>query len=180
MSNKQFNELEIQFQEECKVINLRYEYDGYIGSEQWAIISELTEKEILEKYRPIVSDYIPFIVLTPAFGEVRDEYRRNEKKHYMRSVRGHCYALDEDFENHHSEFAYSTFEEDVLQEEQIQALRKAILRLTPMQKRYLEKYFFDGKNLRQIAAEEGKSYATVYESYESALKKLKKFLKNTR
>ena len=178
MSNKQFNKLEIQFQEECKVINLRYEYDGYIGNEQWAIISELTEKEILEKYRPIVSDYIPFIVLTPAFGKVRDEYRRNEKKHNMRSVRGHCYALDEDFENHHSEFAYSTFEEDVLQEEQIQALRKAILRLTPMQKRYLEKYFFDGKNLRQIAAEEGKSYATVYESYESALKKLKKFLKN--
>lgn len=114
MSNKQFNELDIQFQEECKVINLRYEYDGYIGNEQWAIISELTEKEILEKYRPIVSDYIPFIVLTPAFGEVRDEYRRNEKKHYMRSVRGHCYALDKDFENHHSEFAYSTFEEDVL------------------------------------------------------------------
>ena len=180
MSNKQFNKLEIQFQEECKVINLRYEYDGYIGNEQWAIISELTEKEILEKYRPIVSDYIPFIVLTPAFGEVRDEYRRNEKKHYMRSVRGHCYALDEDFENHHSEFAYSTFEEDVLQEEQIQALRKAILRLTPMQKQHLEKYFFDGKNLRQIAAEEGKSYATIYESYESALKKLKKFLKNTR
>ena len=31
MSNKQFNKLEIQFQEECKVINLRYEYDGYIG-----------------------------------------------------------------------------------------------------------------------------------------------------
>ena len=58
MSNKQFNKLEIQFQEECKVINLRYEYDGYIGNEQWAIISELTEKEILEKYRPIVSDYI--------------------------------------------------------------------------------------------------------------------------
>ena len=126
MSNKQFNKLEIQFQEECKVINLRYEYDGYIGNEQWAIISELTEKEILEKYRPIVSDYIPFIVLTPAFGKVRDEYRRNEKKHYMRSVRGHCYALDEDFENHHSEFAYSTFEEDVLQEEQIQAVNAKI------------------------------------------------------
>lgn len=45
MSNKQFNKLEIQFQEECKVINLRYEYDGYIGNEQWAIISELTEKK---------------------------------------------------------------------------------------------------------------------------------------
>ena len=180
MSNKQFNKLEIQFQEECKVINLRYEYDGYIGNEQWAIISELTEKEILEKYRPIVSDYIPFIVLTPAFGEVRDEYRRNEKKHYMRSVRGHFYALDEDFENHHSEFAYNTFEEDVLQNDLIQALQKAILQLAPMQKRYLKKYFFEGNNLRNIAAEEGKSYSTVYESYESALKKLEKLLKNTR
>lgn len=180
MSNQQFNKLEIQFQEECKVINLKYEYDDYTGNEQWAIISELTEKEILEKYCSIVSEYIPFIVLTPAFGDVRDEFRRNEKKHYMRSVRGHCYALDEDFENHHSEFAYNSFEEDVLQDELIQALRKAILQLTPTQKQCLEKYFFDGKNLRQIAAEEGKSYSTVYESYESALKKLKKILKNTR
>ena len=180
MSKKQFNELEIQFQKECKVINLKYEYDGYIGNEQWAIISELTENEILEKYRPIVGGYMPFIVLTPAFGDVRDDFQRNEKKHHMRSIRGHCYAFDEDFENHHSEFAYRTFEEDVLQEEQRQVLLKAISRLTSIQKRYLKKYFFDGKSLRQIAAEEGKSYATVYESYESALKKLKKFLKNTR
>lgn len=31
MSKKQFNELELQFQEECEVINLKYEYDGYNG-----------------------------------------------------------------------------------------------------------------------------------------------------
>lgn len=49
MSKKQFNELELQFQEECEVINLKYEYDGYNGDISWAIISNLTEDEILEK-----------------------------------------------------------------------------------------------------------------------------------
>ena len=48
MSKKQFNELELQFQEECEVINLKYEYDGYNGDISWAIISNLTEDEILE------------------------------------------------------------------------------------------------------------------------------------
>lgn len=84
--------------------------------------------------------------------------------------------LDEEFEEHHPEFAYNTFEEDVFQNEQIQLLQKAITQLKPMQKTHLEKYFFEGKNLRQISIEEGKSYSTIYESYESALKKLKKLL----
>lgn len=180
MSKKYFYELELQFQEECKVINLKYEYDGYNGDVNWAIISELTEEEILEKYRPIVSEYIPFIVLTPAFGDVRDDFRRNENKYYMRSVRGHIFALDEDFEKHHPEFAYDTLEEEVFHDELSQLLQKAIAQLKPIQKQHLEKYFFEGKNLRQIAEEEGKSYSTVYESYESALKNLKKLLKNTR
>ena len=61
MSKKQFNELELQFQEECEVINLKYEYDGYNGDISWAIISNLTEDEILEKYRSIIGDYMPFI-----------------------------------------------------------------------------------------------------------------------
>ena len=71
MSKKQFNELELQFQEECEVINLKYEYDGYNGDISWAIISNLTEDEILEKYRSIIGDYMPFIILPSAFGEVR-------------------------------------------------------------------------------------------------------------
>lgn len=87
MSKKQFNELELQFQEECEVINLKYEYDGYNGDISWAIISNLTEDEILEKYRSIIGDYMPFIILPSAFGEVRDEYRRNEKKFQMRAIR---------------------------------------------------------------------------------------------
>ena len=38
------------FANECKVINLKYEYEGYTGSERWAIITELAEEEIWVKY----------------------------------------------------------------------------------------------------------------------------------
>lgn len=179
MSNKQFNKLEIQFQEECKVINLRYEYDGYIGNEQWAIISELTEKEILEKYRSIVSDYIPFIVLTPAFGEVRDEYRRNEKKFQMRAARKHDFYNFEDseIELHHAELVTDDLEENFFKSEEEQVLRKAIKQLKPIQKERLIKYYFEGKSSRQIAKEEGVNYSKVEKSINVALKNLKKFLK---
>lgn len=56
MAKSQFDVLKEEFQNECKVVNLRYEYEGYIGKEQWAVISELSEEEILEKYKPFVQE----------------------------------------------------------------------------------------------------------------------------
>ena len=50
MAKSQLDVLKDEFQSECKVINLKYEYEGYTGEEQWAIISELTKKEMFEKY----------------------------------------------------------------------------------------------------------------------------------
>ena len=86
MSKDKLDVLKEAFQNECKVINLKYEYEEYSGKEQWAVISELTEEEILEKYKPLVQEYIPFLVLPPMYGEVRQQFRRNENKHYMRTV----------------------------------------------------------------------------------------------
>lgn len=179
MSKKQFNDLELQFQEECEVINLRYEYKGYNGDISWAIISNLTKDEILEKYHPIVSDYIPFIVLTPAFGDVRDEYRRNEKKFQMRATRKHDFYNFEDseIELHHAELVTDDLEENFFKSEDGQALRKAIQQLKPIQKERLIKYYFEGKSSRQIAKEEGVNYSKVEKSINVALKNLKKFLK---
>ena len=45
--------LEVQeelFAKDCKLINLRYEYKGYTGTEKWAIVTELAEEELLVKY----------------------------------------------------------------------------------------------------------------------------------
>lgn len=50
MNKYYISALDEQFKFECKVINLSYEYPGYIGEEKWAIITGLTEEELNERY----------------------------------------------------------------------------------------------------------------------------------
>lgn len=50
MSNNVISALEEQFSKDCKVINIRYEYEGFSGTERYIIASCLTEKEIWNKY----------------------------------------------------------------------------------------------------------------------------------
>ena len=53
MTNKlTLTEQEELFAKDCKLINLKYEYNGYTGDEKWAIITELSVKELWEKYPP--------------------------------------------------------------------------------------------------------------------------------
>lgn len=52
MTNKlTLAEQEELFAKDCKLINLKYEYSGYTGDERWAIITELSVKE-LWVYKP--------------------------------------------------------------------------------------------------------------------------------
>lgn len=178
MTTSQLDILKEEFQNECKVINLKYEYEGYIGKEQWAIISVLTEKEILEKYSEFIYDYAPFIVLSPAFGEIRDEFRRNEKKHHMRSVRSvDAFGYeDERTEQHHPELITDTLEASFLKSETERALLEAIRKLKPIQRERLTKYYFQEKNASQIAKEEGVSSQAVDKSLAAAIENLKKLL----
>ena len=76
-----------RFAEECKVINLKYEYHGYIGDERYAIVSELSEAELLEKYPDIIQMYVPFVLLSVEQGRVLEEFDRNEDKFEKRQKR---------------------------------------------------------------------------------------------
>lgn len=179
MKKNQFDILKEEFQSECKVINLKYEYEGYSGKEQWAIVTELTEKEISEKYFEIVRDYVPFIVLSPAFGKIRDEYRKNEKKHHMRLVRSvDAFGYeDERTMQHHPELIADTFEDSFFKRETEKALLEAIGQLNPIQREWLIKYYFQEMNASQIAKYEGVSSQAVDKSPAAAVKNLKIFLK---
>lgn len=179
MTKSRLDILKEEFQSECKVINLKYEYEGYIGKEQWAIISELTEKEILEKYKPIIQDYIPFLVLPPMYGEVRQQFRRNENKHYMRMVRGHIYSLEEDLEEHHPEIAVEDCATQIFAQEQSRELWEAINSLNDIQRKRLIAYYFEGKTYREIADEEGVDHKAVVRSVAIALKNLRIFLEES-
>lgn len=86
---KQLNitEQEELFSTECKLINLKYEYQGYTGTEKWAVVSELSEKELFEKYPDVISRYTPCVLLSVEQGEVIAEAKRNDDKYEKRSSR---------------------------------------------------------------------------------------------
>ena len=89
MNEINLSNLKEHFQNECKVINLKYEYEGYTGEEQWAVITELSEKELFEKYPDIISHYI--LILSISLDTI---YTKNFSKFsllphkYPRSVSG--------------------------------------------------------------------------------------------
>ena len=173
-----FNEKQDQFNRECKLINLKYEYQGYKGTPKWAIVSDYSEKEIMEKYADVICEYAPFILLTSEHGEIIKDYNRTEDKFRKRAKQhGHIFDVcDGEFEVHHPEFATDNLEETVLKEFEYERLRAAIRTLKPVQKERLIKYFFEDHSIRDIAVNEGVSPSTIHKSIHCALENLKKIL----
>ena len=172
------NEKQEQFNRECKLINLKYEYQGYKGTPQWAIVSEYSEKEIMEKYADVVCKFVPFVSLTIEQNEAFKEYNRIEDKFKKRDTRHRLpYDIsDGQFEVHHPEcISEPDYIEELELQENIQKLNIAISTLSDLQKSRLIKYFFEGKSFQDIASEEGVSKSTVSNSVYDTLKKLKKF-----
>lgn len=184
MAKSQFDVLKEEFQNECKVINLKYEYEGYIGEEQWAIISVLTEKELLEKYPDIVKRYMPFVLLSTAQGEAVYEFRRNESKFYKRSLNNEdAFGYDDELIGiFHSEVIVPDFIEQQITEEyeenrcqmKMKLLDKALSSLTEKQYNYLISRYVANKSAREIAEAEGVSHQAIEKHLNAAVKKVKK------
>ncbi len=76
MTNKlTLTEQEELFAKDCKLINLKYEYNGYTGDEKWAIITELSVKRTLEKY-PLVIERFSVCFIFHCKGEVINDANR--------------------------------------------------------------------------------------------------------
>jgi len=173
-----------RFQNECKVINLKYEYEGYIGEEQWAIISELTEKELFEKYPDIVKQYTPFVLLSVQQGKAVYKFRRNESKFYKRSKNNEdAFGYDDELIGiFHSEVIVPDFVEQQMTEEyeenryqlKMKLLDKALTSLTEKQYKYLIARYVANKSTREIAKEEGVSHQAIEKHLNAAIKKVKK------
>lgn len=141
------------------------------------IITDLTEEELKGKYAEQIAPLKPFIVLPRSFGKVRDDYRRNEKKHLMRAfaLLSLLIMTDDLLMAHHPELIADAFPE-MLFDERCQKVRQALSSLKLLQKQRVIKYFFDNKTTYEIAEEEGCSHQAVCKSINGALKKLKKIL----
>ncbi len=187
MAKSQLDVLKEEFQNECKVINLKYEYEGYIGVEQWAIISALTEKELFEKYPDIISRYIPFVLLSVEQGKAVYEFRRNESKFYKCSLNNEdAFGCDDELIGiFHSEVVAPSFVEQKITEEyeenryqlKMKLLDKALSSLTEKQYKYLIARYVANKSAREIAEAEGVSHQAIEKHLNAAVKKVKKIFK---
>ncbi len=178
---------------DCKLINLRYEYHGYTGTEKWAIVTELAEEELWVKYPDVIRRYTPFILLSMAQGEVIDESYRNNDKYEKRAKRTiDVYGYEDDIsEQFHRELItpfvdpFEQAEEERIEEEkeqlrqlEIAKVRKVLEMLKPVQRERMIKAILLGMSSRKIAKEEGVYYSVVDKSIAAARKNFKKFYEN--
>ena len=193
MTKLTLTEQEELFAKDCKLINLRYEYTNYTGKEKWAVVTELTEKELRKKYPDIVKRYTPFVLLSMAQGEVINESDRNDDKYEKRAKRTlDVYGYEDDIsEQFHRElitpFADSfeqaeeeqfEIEKEQLRRMKIAKVRKVLEMMKPIQKERLCKVVLMGLSSRKIAQEEGVNYSAVDKSIAAAIKNFKKYYEN--
>jgi len=193
MTKLTLTEQEELFAKDCKLINLRYEYTNYTGKEKWAVVTELTEKELRKKYPDIIKRYTPFVLLSMAQGEVINEADRNDDKYEKRAKRTlDVYGYEDDIsEQFHRElitpFAdpFEQAEEERLEIEkeqlrrmEIAKVRKVLAMMKPIQKERLCKVVLLGLSSRKIAQEEGINYNAVDKSIKAAIKNFKKYYEN--
>lgn len=174
-----------EFKNECKLINLKYEYGKeYTGKEEWAVITELSEKELFEKYPEQLREYLPFILLSIEQGKAITEFNQNEDKFHKRSKNnGDAYGYDDDLtERFHPEAIEPDFiEKQELDEyefnhyqKKMKLIEMAVASLTEKQHKYLVARFVDGKSAREIAKEEGVSHQVIDRHLIAAIKKFEK------
>lgn len=186
-----FEERKELFKSECKVINLDFEYQscvrevkGCLGTNKWAIITSLSEDELMDKYSDLLKGYMPFLLLSVEQGNAFKEFFMNEDKFIKRQVNNeYIFGFDEMMmERIHSEIAVPDYwdyiEEYNAREAIYDLLMEALDNLTVIQRRRLIKYIVCGKTLREIAEEENVNYTKIDRSVKTAIKKIKDFFEN--
>lgn len=162
------------FAKKCKIINLKYEYPGYIGEAKYGIVTALSDEELKQRYADELTDYSPYIVLSPAFGEIRAEFIRNDEKFKKRDTLYHSqFAYDEETELHHTELAQQDFSEAVVTHEELLSAFKS---LTDIQREVILDKYFRGMTGRAIAEKRGISEPAVSKNLKLAMNNLKKIL----
>lgn len=178
-----FEEKKDLFKKECKVINLRYEYEGYAGTEKWAVVSELSEKELFRKYPNEIRRYVPFVLLSVEHGKAIAEYNRNEDKFKKRRQNNESgYGFDELTESLHTEVSVPDFfaQQELCEyyndreEEKMRLYAKAVASLSEKQYRYLKMRFLDGMDVVEIAEAEGVLRQAIHKHILMAKKKFEK------
>ena len=161
------------FNDDCKVVDLRKEYDDPIGEVKFAIVTDLSEEELCSLYEEFIKELRPFVILSTELGEAIGWYWRNEKKYEARHRRS---EIEFSPAETGTEVKYGLFVPDAqvlderreMYEKQMERIRSAFKTLTHVQRRRLVDYHLLEKTLEEIADEEGISATGIYKSIKRA------------
>ena len=169
------------FKDDCKVINLTAEYDGYTGTEKYALVTALSLDDLEARYSKEIQRYKPFLILTPEMGEAIREYHRNNEKFAKREAREEsvfitCSEAEESqiqaLSVEDAQTILQAESDDVEESQRIYQLSsKALKALTPLQREYLIRHFINGESIRAIAEQTGTRKNNVLKTYRRGLKK---------
>lgn len=116
--------------------------------------------------------------------ELNKEFERQlkqDKTYHARTVS--LEHLNQKYGFELADTSLSEDEQEIIEQQELEKeefnkkLHEAIDKLTEKQRKVIYMYFWENKTIREIAKELGVYFTTVEESYQSALKKIKKFLK---
>lgn len=175
MSKDILSALEEQFNHECLAINVKDEYPDYLGTEQWIIITDLSDEELTARYEDLINRYYPYIKLSVEQGKAIIIYRRNEDKHRKRKKLYESLLPDCDGEDEiHSNLTQVDFVSQLVMSDYI----KNMLEQLPSEKqrnRIVLRYLF-GFTAVEIAEMENVSSQAVDKSIHAGIRYLKKIV----
>ena len=108
------------------------------------------------------------------YEEFRNFHREEDRQNKYKNYHG-CYVPFDDVENDWTGSEFDPLTEEIIRQEEIRRLYRAIAELTPLQRKRIY-MLMDDMNYTEIAHEEGISIASVRQSVELALKKLRRLL----
>ena len=108
------------------------------------------------------------------YEEFRNFHREEDRQNKYKNYHG-CYVPFDDVENDWTSSEFDPLTEEIIRQEEIRRLYRAIAELTPLQRKRIY-MLMDDMNYTEIAHEEGISIPSVRQSIELALKKLRRLI----
>lgn len=176
--NYTIQELQEQFDVDCTILNPQFEYPGYIGEERFFIVTSLSENELKSKYKTIIVQYEPYLILDKSFVDVKEEFEKNAHKHKMRAHRTEdIYGyIDGETEIYHKELVTDTLFDDVIKSIEISEIYEAVEQLSKTQRERFIMHYRYGISSRKIADIQHINHSAVNKSLIIAIEQVRRTL----
>ena len=162
-----------RFKKVCKFIVMEEEYPGWTGHEDFGIITDMTEGELLNRFPAVMKALRPYIILDTEFGKARNVFINNDRRNMRHKKKTESlFDADDDLECHHKEAAQPDFSDSVNNRIIVEAAFSCLTRIQAIR---VYKHFYFEMSSYQIAESEGGNVnpKTVRDSIEASLKKMK-------